>query len=487
MRTWLSSFAKGDEDFVMTSTAESGVSLFRLALSPEKGLFCELKASIPASPLGLHYAVIVSPERAVVVSHSRRTIQPITDRFFEMAARIEVTASGAGSERPFLFNFIPSITTVPGRDRSGVSGQKARFRLEMDFLPAAFVGMAHLDGVKCETEEGLLEIDASLAAMKIDVETGRLVELDAVLFDDVEHFRIAGKGRFAKGAFDEMVGSFLESCRDYESVQGQGRPISSLCSFATSEIMHHLLAAAGEASEADRGASIAMTAAISRFAEHVAFESLDRLIAKTPAAEEGAAAPFVIPSARPGSGPDLTEIVVRAGIPMAHRFFPPQSWPCTLIRESLLMVSGKGLYARAELQRLYESDRVGPFGFCATAHLLTFVDGRMAKAFAAKGMRLLNSEGFQRDCLALIEGDSILGEIVLKTAGSLRTLSAGEAEALGAGIGGLAGEVFVACTRRLHESGERPLGEALPAALEPLWDRVLKDRVEAMLREILDK
>jgi len=484
-RDWLSEFEDRDEDFVFTSGVDSADRLVRFVISHEKGLFCEIRTSIPGHPRPLHYAVIISPERAVVISPGRRKIQPLTDRSFVVTARFDLTASGVDSEQPFRFYFMPSITTPHGDDTGGGADRKAFFDLEMDLLPVAFVGMAHLGEINCNVEEGSLTVEGSSSSITIDLETGRLAEINAVLLEDVEHFRVASRGRFARGAFDEMAGSFLQECEGYDVDAVHGRPISSLLSFIASEIMHHLLArsdeARGVADREVRGAGVA----VSRLAEYLALESLDRLIPE-PQADASIKAPFFIPTSDPAAGTNLMEIVARAGLPLAHQLFPPRSWPCTLIRESLLMIRGKGLYARAELQRLYESNRMGPVGFCATAHLLTLVDARMAKAFAAKGIRLLSTEGFRKDCLALLEGESILGDILYETAQSLRTLTAEESLALGAGIGGLEGEIFAACIERLRKNRERPLSESLPSALEPLWDRVLKDRIETLLRDVLE-
>ncbi len=312
---------------------------------------------------------------------------------------------------------------------------------------------------------------------KIDRETGKLLELALSVFDESGLGTL--RGHFEKGVFETTVKAFLKTCDGYTSEPEPGRSISALGVFLATEILHHFASTAGGPAEHNQPKREQTAAALASLSGHLIFESLDRLV------PEAAETRFRVPSRL--SDANMVEIVAQMGIPLAHRFFPLDSWPCTLVRESLLFACGKGLYTRDELQRLYESDRIGPVGYCAAAHLLTLVNGQMAKAFAARGLDLLSAEGFRNDCGALIGGNSILGDCLRKTAESLRSLTAGERDALVAAIGGPVGEILGASTAKLQENPLRPIGEVLPEALDPLWEKVLKPRIEASLRGILEK
>ena len=73
---------------------------------------------------------------------------------------------------------------------------------------------------------------------------------------------------------------------------------------------------------------------------------------------------------------------------VADALFPRESWPWTTAREAVFVVSGAGTYTGLELQRIYESNEVGPIGYLTIAELLAQIDSPysvpIAPALAAR-------------------------------------------------------------------------------------------------------
>jgi hypothetical protein len=477
MGRWLAEFGSRDEDFSIDTAAEEGGPFLRFVLSHEKGIFFEIMIPSSQHSLPLHYAIIISPEKVVLISPCRRTILPLADQLIEVIIPLAITSDDSNPDRPFAFVFAPSFSSPAAQNGSKPSTPIPLCRIETDLLPTAFVGMAHLEGIDVDENEGILVARGEKTMFKIDRETGRLLELTLSVFDGSGLGSL--RGRFEKGVFEATVNAFLQTCEGYTRESEPGRSISALGVFLGTEILNHSASAGGEAAADDQPKGEQTAGAVASLARHLVLKSLDRLrLGDVPP-------PFRVLSRRPSA--NMMGIIAQMGLPLAYRLFPSESWPCTLTTESLLFACGKGLHTRAELQRLYESDRIGPVGYCAAAHLLTLVNGQMAKAFAARGLDLLSAEGFRRDCRALIEGDSVLGDCLLESAESLRSLTAGERDALAAAIGGSVGKILGACTARLQAPPRRPIVEALPEALEPLWEQTLKPRIEASLRGILEE
>lgn len=163
-----------------------------------------------------------------------------------------------------------------------------------------------------------------------------------------------------------------------------------------------------------------------------------------------------------------------------------ETWPWTLCRESALLVVDNPRYLSVELAKLYASAESGPLCHLVTARLLRVVGGgELSRRFAQRGLERLIAEDFRHDYRLLLDEDTGFGRCALRAAEILRELQDDEAAALG--------DLFLQNPNAvltfaiaLRQAPPDKIREALPAALDRLWDDGLRERIEWALRDLHD-
>ena len=200
---------------------------------------------------------------------------------------------------------------------------------------------------------------------------------------------------------------------------------------------------------------------------------------------------FELPFASPRTQGDMVAVAVaKVLLPWASRAFPRNSWPWTTVREAALVAGGKAKYTGRELERLYpvldeklgyryRSSDTGPVGCLIIASLLKRIkQPRLARLFAAKGLRTLSLEAFLADCRLFVQGGHEVARTLRK---GVDILCALEPRDVAAAAAVLPSAELLALLRQ--ERKGKPADQALLSVLERAWHTFL----EAELRQALER
>jgi hypothetical protein len=168
-----------------------------------------------------------------------------------------------------------------------------------------------------------------------------------------------------------------------------------------------------------------------------------------------------------------------------HELFPPKSWPWTVARETVFVLTGKAKYTDLELQRLYESKEVGPIGYLTIAKLLAHIQSPAATAFAMRGLARLSGDDFRKDYRLVLEGQLPFAQSIEKTAEALRDLTDEEIEALAGILPDKFGDSLRSTVQLMREGEGKPIRETLAIAFDRLWDRFLRRSVQNALMPLM--
>jgi len=138
----------------------------------------------------------------------------------------------------------------------------------------------------------------------------------------------------------------------------------------------------------------------------------------------------------------------------------------------------------AELQRIYESQQIGPIGYLTTARLLSYIKSPLTRPFAARGLQKLSADDFRKDWRLVLEGESVLSQCLARTAEALRDMDDEDLEALLLLFSPERREFLRNFVRLLRQDKSRPVGEVVAPALDEYWEKVLKKKVESALRDL---
>ena len=175
----------------------------------------------------------------------------------------------------------------------------------------------------------------------------------------------------------------------------------------------------------------------------------------------------------------------RAGIALCCRFaldrlLPRASWPWMLGHEATWVWLGKHERTGDVLRELWAAEDAGPVRFLAMAYLVSLWDQRWAATAAEQGLRKLNVADFRHDYAFLFDHSSPgLCDMrwVEEHVKVVRSLNAQEVQSLARLFPPADAKYILEGVRILQEQPQRPVDDALPAALDAMWKAGLQDRV----------
>ncbi len=225
-------------------------------------------------------------------------------------------------------------------------------------------------------------------SLRVNAETGELLEMK---FDD------PATGR---GAVRAARGSFQQAAKQFQGVPVafSERPVSNLAALAALWVED--LSARQTIFTNPPPALLKQIARVAgNLVEAGAFITIDRAVRST--ADWGRKEQFSIPLDSAPDPKSMLDQIVTWGLAMFSKLvrdaFPADSWPVVLTRETVFLKAGQTKYARAELERLYQSTEPGPIGCGLIAAFLTQLRLQGGDDFAALGLRRLSFEAFQKD------------------------------------------------------------------------------------------
>ncbi len=171
--------------------------------------------------------------------------------------------------------------------------------------------------------------------------------------------------------------------------------------------------------------------AIGKLASGGVLKPLDRLMTNPNMPAVAAENRFRIPHQHSAENTNLSmarQLSARVLVSAASHFFPADSWPLLVARETGFVILGHTQHTQAVLQQIYTDDQYGPVCHAIVSQLLRTVQPKLSKQFASRGLQQMNAEAFARDYQDLATGD--FGNWMSDTIHAFQTLTPSELEAI---------------------------------------------------------
>lgn len=470
--------ASREVDEPNAATADSWLG--QIVVSPNRGLIVSVRSSQGVGP-----ALCLMTDRVACYlprGAGRLDIPLQAKARFQGTVGLTLTDESERAEQPF------QLTLSGGVDSIKTGEESLPARLQFRFDPVFFLALAHEKSAKAEWEGNTLTLTSAETSARIDSESGRLI--DITITERNESGRVAWRVTTERGGLDRRLAE-LRALPGPNHFQ-PGRPITSMAAFLgsaqTLSELARLWPSQGAPSNSPAVAFGPMLAGmLRRCAEQNAFAKLDAEFAALSQDRPGKSdLEITIPLPPPTSldAPATAEnpLLPAAGylVRLGDLLFERNTWPATLLRVAASAIANETKYAQYDLMRLYGSSEVGPVGFLATSSVVPVPI--FAATFAQKGRERLATDDFRRDyrlLLAPLDRASATPAIVA----ALNGLSREEALQMGAVLLD-DGPLFAEFIDQLRESARRASpSEALAQSLESWWERGLRTRLDAELRE----
>jgi hypothetical protein len=483
-RDWLLRMDAEGYEFVVVRDGDKADTetgwLKQIALSPNRGLIVSTRTAQGVGPT----LCLMSNRLACYLPRGAGRFDVPLETKAGVFGTLELTLTDENerNEQPFRLSFSGGVRS------SNSEGSVTNTGFQFRFDPVFFLALAHEKNATAQWESNTLVLTTADATARIDSQSGRLIEMVFAERSELDH--ISWRLTTERGALDRQLAELraLPGPNHYQP----GRPITSLANFlGSAQTMSELARFLPNQGPAAHSSIIALGGPVAgmlrRCAEQNAFGKLDaQFTALSSDQSKNTGLEITIPPALPASqdaqaSPDnplkpLAGYLVR----LSDLLFERNTWPATLLRLAGSMVANETKYAQYDLMRIYGSSEVGPVGFLATSSVVPIPI--FAATFAQKGRERLATDDFRRDyqlLLGPLERASATPAIVA----ALNGLSREEALQLGSQMLN-DGPLFAEFVDQVRKSASKASPkDALAQSLEAWWEKGLKARLDAELRE----
>lgn len=353
------------------------------------------------------------------------------------------------------------------------------FHLKATLAPVCFMDLAYPyrgkeGAVRPELKDGVFSVAMGAMTFRFREQSGELLEM--LWKGDSGTMRMTVE----QGALAREI-ERLEKAVATKNLYDTNKPLSSAVTF-TADLLFVGPWLFGNASEKQR--SLAARAVSKLVSDKAILEAEQSFAALSkPQRWEGFHIPF---NAETFAQPTSPFAFLRALVPYCDDLFPRQTWPWTMSRETILLVSGWARYTDLEARRTFNDPDVGPVGFFAGARLYAMAsDPTSSRIFAKRGLERLTLEFFEKDCRTLFDGQSVQARLLSGVLRSLKDLTDEELDALAA-VFPQHGATLRTVARLQKEFGKD--GNVLPPGLvKALWEQGIKDALEGALKDLATK
>jgi len=468
-REWLANESQWQDDFCLSVANDS--MRFDLILAPARGVLVSLG---PAAPEAQAEIELLATSETVGVYFPQR------GRWFEVdrpdgkliaAASSGLIRKAEEPDKNFSFNLGLNYTSKDQAD-------ELPFQLSLNVSPAMAVGFPTILRATSVWDEDVLTLTFEGGSVAVDSNTGRLIQLRAR--KDQERADVG----FRPDALNEAVARLRQQQATSPNLYQADRPLSSLAMLlADEELIRSWLEKAAQAQPAWQldQIDLAPLRLLRRLVELDALAPLDAWILKPAPKDERK---FDIPA---DDGPDSWIAKLAAvSLPWADEFFPRETWPWIVWRETALTVAGHGKFTSEELRREFYSNESGPVCHLAISSLLKTVRPPLSGLFAARGLTLTDVAHFRNDYGSLLDTNTLAGQSLMRAGEILRQLEAEEVAELSKPFPELVRNSIETLAAQLRERRDQPIHAALPNALDASWNGGWADVVAEQLRALAD-
>jgi hypothetical protein len=469
LRRWLSDWPTRGEDAVLRM--DVGISnetrrLLSVIASPAGGLLIRLNRAKGNSP-DLGWALAVSSNTVALFDGARREGLCTTNWRGSLNLFFHLGTDPDGEGNVTIGGGFDSHTSAPP------------FRVELRLLPVAFMRLARMPEMQWRNERGVLTGSASNAVLRVDALTGRLIELRFDGGDDDLPFDLSCGQlvlEFKTNALAQALTKTLADAGGFTNRLDPDHLLSSALAFLAREAFRTSFVREMIPTNVSAGSIAAATSTLGKLVDRDLFAAWEHCFGLTNATGEDSV--FLIPPDSSGSNP--LDIVAAWILGNSGELVAPDSWIAAVMCEKALGVSRRADEGGQAWEHLFSSDEAGPLACLAGARN---VNSQNARAFAIKGLLRLSREDFVRDCQALIEGDGAVPKTVRNLLTQLAALDDAEIASLTALLPPGEGEALRDAVRVLRQPGVTPNMAALSPVLGNWWDKSLRARLSAALRE----
>ena len=476
MGRWLANAKAWPSDMVVRACKEEIEATFTVAAGD--GVVVSLR-SLGSNAVG-PIALVASPQEIGCYPAQReiylKAATPATIVTWSMAYSVNDKPKEEGSKEPLQFAVGLGIQ---GKKKEEAS---APFRVEFRVTPAACIAFAHTHNPKLTWEDDRLVVESEKGRIELDGNDGRLIHLRGISSDGEVEITFVDNG------FAEARDATHQGADGGENLFDAKRPLRSMFDFLLHEDMHNEWMSVLRAIEKDELTQSKLDAfgAWSKFIAMGVLDPIDEYLAAR-AWEDDSEDEFKLPPTVPNSPNAWTLAGAALVIPGADALFPRDSWPWTVWRETCFVVAGRGKYTGRQLQRAVVSEDFGPVGLLVVSSLVDRMSRQASQTLAHRGTQRLSVAEFRRDYEPLLDETRITGKCIRRACEILRELSPAELRELQARTPDPWRPPFEAFSNELRRETDRPIDQAMPAALDAAWKAGLSDIIEQILIKTRDR
>lgn len=451
----------------------------KLILSPSDGQLFDLTLKNADATSATNHLMAICGNRCLAYSPQRRLcfdalLPELVHPTLAVTIEGDANQTRGKSSDDFKCGLSAGVRTQRATDQDAIS-------VSAQVAPVTLLSLQQLPEWKSVIRDGRLVSSSKDLQLVLDISTGRLLEFK---WADAEiGLRLAVQTRpgAMKSSFAELATAAASSRNAYRPAM----PVHSLIEYLLGEM--HM--AAKVATSAENQATLA---ALRKLVHHMSVISSSRHLEELARNETLS---FRLPPdaawgnvniTRVGSN-DWTDLFGKekpsdetVGMLLAlYRDLVPTFGSLSLMGE-LMAISASGhlepeaVFVKQLNMALLQYYGTGPVGDLLVA---TIANGTNRKSFANMGLAELTTAAFRLDYVPLLSGEGLLSQMLLATADGARHLNEPEIHSLVRLLPVDSRPAVADCLIQLAREPERPLVEALPGALDELWESYLQDKV----------
>ena len=352
--------------------------------------------------------------------------------------------------------------------KSNEDQQLSPFTLKISAAPVAALREASTWSDEMSVQNGLLVIDKEQLQLRIDVQSGRLIQLSR---EDGPQHRFSVDCR--PGLYASTLADYNAQAADHKVIRAGDIPISNLLSFLATCLPERL---------PEQAASVKTLAPLLQsLLKRGAFHSFDEL------AQELFNQPddkFELPKSLDKKPVQFNWTAY--SLPIIRRIVPRPSWTWTISREFVFAQTGRNERTGEAIQAMLADGHAGPISHLASAWLLGQFHPQLRIEFARRGLAQLDGISFQSDVEPFLHDRSPIGKLLLATARTLQGVEVGEIESLveQSTLGEDDRKSLSHVLRQFPQHRDARPFDVLADALDEAWEPLIEPRVRWLL-EIL--
>jgi len=477
-RDWFSKLGENQDEMILSAPGYSGEkTTTQCIISPQQGIILLENEAVFGTNRLRHALVMTADQIALYVPRQReKYLMRISTGQFGSSLLME---TGAPDENGHCGDLSFGVAL---KDRGSVTSAPP-CSMSVSLAPAVCLRFAHQTNAAYWYDGGQLIVSNVSSVLRLDLQTGRLIELT---FNDKEHPGQQVRLCFERGAFAPALARIEQNGAGFVNVCNTNNPFGSAIGFFGSELVQLPFVETFLQSRLPPDVITRLPFLLHRLSEGTQFSGLLDYLDFSPSTNDPVH-DFVIPETPHPEGGTLC-MLSRVILTESDLILPPRSWPWTVMREAGFSLRSQQNYLMPDLVEIYNSDETGPLGYLTVSLLLEKMKLPQARLLARQGLQHLSAKAFRNDCYVLLDEHYAAGQLTARILRTLGDLDQPDLDILLKGLRPARAEFIRDCIRRMRSAPkDQPLFETLAPALDAVWDKDLKQDIGNRLQSIADK